>query len=293
VNNAICMSDLDWVMQQARRLPVPTKEEQVILGRAIRAWQDHVDGPDGAPAPVRRRGVRALQKLVAGNLRLVAQAVNSVFAGLPTTVVDKNDLMQIGAEGLMKAALKFRPELGYSFSTYSTWWVRQSLQRSRPDRYAIRLPGEVVQMAEKARAIAGGMPVVDLEAIAAQCGTSKRRVSRRRLEVVLNLDGMSRTVSLDAAPRDTDLVGLHDSVGDPNAKEPMEIVEDIHNLNGLEVALAALEPDEREVVMASVVEGKSFGTIARERRQTAKTVRRTRDRGIEKMKMAFNAKPVH
>ncbi len=55
----------------AGRQPLLTPAEDVHLGQAIRRWMDWEGGPDLAPAPVRRRGRRARDRMVAANLRLV------------------------------------------------------------------------------------------------------------------------------------------------------------------------------------------------------------------------------
>jgi DNA-directed RNA polymerase sigma subunit (sigma70/sigma32) len=113
---------LHWWGDVAARYPLLTAAEEVHLGQLIRAWQDHPDGPDGAPAGVRRRGMRARDRMVTANLRLVMRA-----AGRQQHNDGGNDLLQAGAEGLIKAALRFDPEKGYKFSTYAYWWIWQGL----------------------------------------------------------------------------------------------------------------------------------------------------------------------
>ncbi|MBE9171644.1 hypothetical protein IQ216_00615 [Cyanobium sp. LEGE 06143] len=53
----------------AARYPLLTAVEEVMVGRLVRTWQDHPAGPDDCPAPIRRRGLRARDRLVQGNLR--------------------------------------------------------------------------------------------------------------------------------------------------------------------------------------------------------------------------------
>lgn len=77
------------------------------------------------------------------NLRLVLH-IAKPYVGLSDLSLD--DLFQEGVMGLMRAADKYDHTLGYKFSTYATWWIRQSITRSLADRgTTIRLPVHVYE----------------------------------------------------------------------------------------------------------------------------------------------------
>lgn len=115
---------IDYLLDQAARHPLLTPQQEIELGRAIRAWQDHSDGPDGAPPAVQRRGRRALNQFLSCNLRL-AHYVARRYAnrGVPM-----EDLMQAAAEGLLTAYKRFDPAKGYRSSSYAVWWGQQACQ---------------------------------------------------------------------------------------------------------------------------------------------------------------------
>ena len=118
-------------LQQAGRIPLLTAAEELHLGTIVRAWQDHPAGPDDAPAAIRRRGVRARDRIVQANLRLVVSITMRIRAGARGRLLEADvpDMLQAGSIGLMRGAERFDPVRGYKFSTFGYWWIRQGISR--------------------------------------------------------------------------------------------------------------------------------------------------------------------
>lgn len=114
-----------WWLDTIGRIPRLTPAEEIELGVIIQRWQQH---PDPCPPGIRRRGMRARDRFVQANLRLVVSYVSKRCNRL-VKIHGQEDLIQAGNLGLITAAERFDPARGYRFSTYGYWWIRQGIAR--------------------------------------------------------------------------------------------------------------------------------------------------------------------
>lgn len=124
-------------LKEIGRVPLLTAGQEMALAKAARAGD----------ADARRA-------LSEANLRLVVSVAKRYAGrGLPFL-----DLIQEGNLGLMKAAEKFEPERGFKFSTYATWWIRQSITRAIADQgRTIRIPVHLVESINRVKKTAGDL----------------------------------------------------------------------------------------------------------------------------------------
>lgn len=106
-------------------------------------------------------GQAAREAVVAANIGLVTSIAKRHYAALKSstaesggvgTILTIQDMVQEGTLGLMEAVERYKPEKGFRFSTYATWWIRQRIARSILDSSrTIRLPAHVHAMLQKMR----------------------------------------------------------------------------------------------------------------------------------------------
>jgi RNA polymerase primary sigma factor len=216
---------LSLFMRELRRYPLLGRADEEELARRIE-----------------RGDLRAKERLVNSNLRLVISNARK-YQGHELPLLD---LIQEGILGLIRAAEKFDYRKGYKFSTYATFWIRESIQRALANRgRAIRIPVHIGQRerkighAEQALAARLGREPTDQElATAAELSVEEVRATRATARVVTSLD---RPVGEnEESPLVALLAGAEES--------PEERLEATLRDEALERALARLPQREREVV---------------------------------------------
>lgn len=206
----------------------PAEDLAVRIKRLVKANSDLLSASKG---------------LAEGNLRLVVSiAKDHRNRGIPFL-----DLIQDGNSGLMRAVEKFEYRRGFKFSTYATWWIRQSVTRCIQEHSrAIRLPANTLRTIAKIRNVMRtfehdrGRPA-SVEEIADEVNIPESEV-KRLLRIAYN------PISLDATLGDGD-GEFGDFIADRAVKQPHEII-DLQNLRDkLYQAMVDLTDREREIII--------------------------------------------
>lgn len=166
---------------------------------------------------IERGDESAKKRLVECNIRLAMSIANRhTNRGL-----DFDDLVQEGVIGLIRAAEKFDWRAGTKFSTYATWWVRQSMQRAVEKRgQAVKTPQHITARRYAAEGIMRAEPGIPLEEVA-------ERIKCTLPELEYALSAARVVVSMDLESNSEDGArSWYDSIPDPQAPDPADLLYD-------------------------------------------------------------------
>ncbi len=259
-------------LKEIGRVPLLTAQQEADLARAAQAGDDD-----------------ARRALSEANLRLVVSvAKRYVGRGLPFL-----DLIQEGNLGLMKAAEKFEPERGFKFSTYATWWIRQSITRAIADQgRTIRIPVHLVENINRVKKTAGELlrkngrePTV--EEIAVQLDLEPDRV-RELLQLAQD------PISLETPVGEEEDAHLEDFIQDEEAGVPVDEAGRQLLRRELMNVLKSLTPREERVIALrfGLEDGRSrtLEELGREFNVTRERVRQIEAKALRKLRHPSRAK---
>ena len=265
---------IKYYLKEIRKTPLLTFEQEQELAKRI------VQGDQEARA-----------RMIEANLRLVvAIGKKYINRGLQFS-----DIIEEGNLGLIRAVEKFQYERGFKFSTYASWWIRQSIERAIVNQTrTIRLPVHIAEVvntylrtARQLTQSLGREPQIEEIAKKMKVGVDKvRSVSQVVRE----------TYSLDMLIGDQEEDTLKDILQDNNALSPASFSDDIRRREHIEEWLQQLTVSEKKVIETRFGlndgEPRTLDSIGKELGITRERVRQIETQALNKLRAITKRKKI-
>jgi len=270
---------------------LPALVEQIPLDDPVKIYLRDIqrtplltaDGEKQLALLVEQGDMSARNKMIESNLRLVVKiAKRYLNRGLPFL-----DLIEEGNLGLMKAVERFSLAKECRFSTYATWWIRQSIERalvnqSRTIRLPVHVSDDISRMLKLSRQLSQALqrePSVQELADAMQT----KPMHIRRLMILLK-----RTCSMDTPIGDGNDFFLIDTIEDSSAVSPAELLENINRYELITEHFGQLSENERTILALRFglddQEPQTLDTIGQSFGVTRERIRQIEAKSLEKLK---------
>ena len=253
-------------LRRIGRIPLLCPEQEISLSRHAREGCDECK-----------------KVLIEANLRLVV-SIAKRFIGRGLSL---QDLMQEGNMGLMRAVEKFDPERGFRFSTYATWWVRQSISRAISDQgRTIRVPVHTLEAVNRMIKASGQLrQELGREVTSAEIGESIN-ISVDKVEDYYR--AMAEPLSLDSPLGESEDASLSEFIVDKREETPADAAVRAVMRRKIADLLETLGEREREVLVMryGLVDGQAhtLEEVARCFQVTRERIRQIEQKSIKKLK---------
>lgn len=225
----------------------------------------------------------ARDKMIESNLRLVVKiAKRYINRGLPFL-----DLIEEGNMGLIKAVERFKLSKECRFSTYATWWIRQSIERalvnqSRTIRLPVHVSDDINKMLRITRELVQRMNrEPSVKEVATEMAVSSVYV--RRLMVLLK-----KTYSIERPMGENNDYFLIDTIEDTSTISPAVLLEDINKYDMVSKWFATLSESEQKILTLRFglddKEPQTLDTIGRSFGVTRERIRQIEAKSLEKLR---------
>ncbi|MGE5172576.1 MAG: RNA polymerase sigma factor RpoD/SigA [Betaproteobacteria bacterium] len=262
-------TDLDTVklyLQEIRKTPLLTFEEEQSLAKRVQEGDRE-----------------ARSKMIQSNLRLVvAIGKRYINRGLPFS-----DIIEEGNLGLIRAVEKFDYERGFRFSTYASWWIRQSVERAIANQVRIiRLPVHVAELANSySRTVRKLTQLLGREPSNEEVA-KKMRININRVRALSQVT--RETYSLDMLINGEGEDTLKDVLSDENTPLPSSESDERLRRQYLSAWIAELPPTERNVIEMRYglnrTTPRTLDSIGRQFGITRERVRQIENQAIRKLR---------
>ena len=292
-------------LNEIGQVPLLTSAEEKTLGKAVKDGQKAQQRLEDAKTSGKTKlsagdrktlrdlvkaGEKAKDRMVRANLRLVV----SIARRYDRKELHLSDLIQEGNIGLMHAVDKYDYEKGFKFSTYATWWIRQSMTRAMADQGRnIRIPGHMMEIVNRVQRSEREL-TAELkrdptpEEVAARCDISVEKLFEIQ-QLTLSTASLDAPVGVDV---DNHTEG--ETLANPDAADPLSETLQRELVSQIEKSLDGLPERERRIMSMRFGLGEFIGKqhtleeVAEKEDITRERVRQIEQKTLARMRHPHN-----
>ena len=226
-NNLVNLDDsMKIYLKEIGKIPLLSKQEELEIAKRISEGDEE-----------------AKQILIESNLRLVVSIARK-YARKEMPILD---LIQEGTLGLIKAAEKFDYTKGFKFSTYATWWIRQSVTRAIADQgRTIRVPVHMIEKINKVSSVSSSLSKKLGREPRPEEISKEMNMPLKKVIQVLRIS--QKTQSIDSTIGQEDDTELEEIIADKKTQSPEEIVTTSMLSEQIEEVLETLSDREKGIL---------------------------------------------
>ncbi|MCK6438619.1 MAG: RNA polymerase sigma factor RpoD/SigA [Planctomycetes bacterium] len=222
------LADLEYYLREVDAISLLSAEEEVELARRVQKGDKF-----------------ARDHMIRANLRLVI----SVAKEFRNRGLSFMDLIEEGNIGLVKGVERFNPEEGNRFSTYGTWWIKQTIRRALANTVkTVRIPSHMIELLsrfhqtrEKMRQLRGAMP--DMYEVAAEM-----KLKPEMIEMLRRALYTTQPESALSSGDGDEAQSLGETIADERTEDPLEAVLSRDEVGLIEDMLVAIDEREADIL---------------------------------------------
>lgn len=233
--------------------------------------------------------VYSRNELIKTNMKLIE---NIALKSIQTTTLTKSDLIQEGIFGLVKALEKFNPSLGFKFSTYASWWIKQSMFKAISEQsYAYNIPVYVQETLSRFKKTKQEMEQKSQKEVSNYEVAKKLSITKEKIDTLLNAYTKALSIESGVVLSGNKELSFCEIIEDEKQNVEREVY-DIELKEQIHCALNYLKEKEKNVIVLRFgledKERKTLEEIGNSFGVTKECIRQIEKRALNKMALRLN-----
>lgn len=233
--------------------------------------------------------VYSRNELIKMNMKLIE---NIALKSIQTTTLTKSDLIQEGIFGLVKALEKFNPSLGFKFSTYASWWIKQSMFKAISEQsYAYNIPVYVQETLSRFKKTKQEMEQKSQKEVSNYEVAKKLSITKEKIDTFLNAYTKALSIESGVVLSGNKELSFCEIIEDEKQNVEREVY-DIELKEQIHCALNYLKEKEKNVIVLRFgledKERKTLEEIGNSFGVTKECIRQIEKRALNKMALRLN-----